>query len=395
MGARGLPQALASVYMKNELSVLLIDGEEKTVAPVREILEKSEAPSVRVQWAGTLARAVELLAGASFDAIVVHLELPDSKGFETFAGLKQHAAEATLIVVTETEDHELALRTLRAGAEESLTRDEVRAPGLGRRLRYAVERHWSRMPHEARVLAFIGSKGGVGTTTVALNMAAAMLALGKSVVAIEMHPDWGSFSTQLILTPARTIRRLIESANVSAAEVQEALFKLPSGLQVLFGPQTVAEFSAAIDAEKAAMILTGAASLADVVILDLPPGPSAANAALVHAANYSVLVLERERAAFESAVAHLPLVESWSAAQRTVGALVVNRTSFVESVSLDEITKRLSCGFLGTVPPAAEVLAVRGTGVPLTLARPELAFSHSVMQIAERLSVDPVKYFEV
>jgi len=381
--------------MKNELSVLLIDGEEKTVAPVREILEKSEAPSVRVQWAGTLARAVELLAGASFDAIVVHLELPDSKGFETFAGLKQHAAEATLIVVTETEDHELALRTLRAGAEESLTRDEVRAPGLGRRLRYAVERHWSRMPHEARVLAFIGSKGGVGTTTVALNMAAAMLALGKSVVAIEMHPDWGSFSTQLILTPARTIRRLIESANVSAAEVQEALFKLPSGLQVLFGPQTVAEFSAAIDAEKAAMILTGAASLADVVILDLPPGPSAANAALVHAANYSVLVLERERAAFESAVAHLPLVESWSAAQRTVGALVVNRTSFVESVSLDEITKRLSCGFLGTVPPAAEVLAVRGTGVPLTLARPELAFSHSVMQIAERLSVDPVKYFEV
>jgi hypothetical protein len=41
------------------------------------------------------------------------------------------------------------------------------------------------------------------------------------------------------------------------------------------------------------------------------------------------------------------------------------------------------------------VLAVRGTGIPLALARPDLAFSHSVMQIAERLSVDPVKYFEV
>ena len=225
-------------------------------------------------------------------------------------------------------------------------------------------------------------------------MAAAMLAVGKSVVAIEMHPDWGSFSTQLILTPARTIRRLLESAKVSAAEVQEALFKLPSGMQVLFGPQTVEEFSAEINAEKALMILKGAASLADVVILDLPPGPSAANAALVHAANYSVLVLERERAAFESAVAHLPMVESWSAAQRTVGALVVNRTSFVESVGLDEITKRLGWDSWERCrrrpsPGSPRHRHTAGAGPA------GLAFSHSVMQIAERLSVDPVKYFEV
>ncbi|MGD0579070.1 MAG: response regulator [Bryobacteraceae bacterium] len=377
------------------MSVLLIDGEEESAAQVREILEKSESPIMRMQWAGTLARAVELLEGASFDAIVVDLELPDSKGFETFARLKQHQAEAVLIVITAAADDELALRTLRAGAEECLTRTEVTAQGLGRRLRYAMARHLSRKPHEARVLAFIGSKGGVGTTTVALNMAAAMLAMGKSVIAAEMHPDLGSFSTQLLLAPTRSIRRLLESASISAQDVQESLFKLPSGLHVLFGPQTLKEFSTEIDAEKAVLILKAAGSLADVVILDLPPGPSAANAALVHAASFTVLVLERERAAFESAVAHLPLVESWSAAQRTVGALVVNRTAFVESVSLDEILRRLSCGFLGTIPPAAEVLAVRGTGAPLALARPDLAFSHSVMQVAERLSVDPVKYFEV
>jgi hypothetical protein len=47
--------------MKNELSILLIDGEEQSVAPVREILAKSESPFMQVQWAGTLARAVELL----------------------------------------------------------------------------------------------------------------------------------------------------------------------------------------------------------------------------------------------------------------------------------------------------------------------------------------------
>jgi pilus assembly protein CpaE len=381
--------------MKDELSVLLIDGEEQSVAQMRADLEKSESPAMRVQWAGALARAVELLAGASFDAIVLRLDLPDSKGFESLAQLRRHQGEAALIVVTEKVDHELALKSLRAGAEESLTREEVRAPGLGRRLHYAVERHWSRRPREARVLAFIGMKGGVGTTTVALNMAAALLGMGKSVIAIEMHPDLGSFGTQLVLTPTRSIRQLFNSGSIGAQEVQESLFKLPSGLQVLFGPQTQEEFSYALDAEKAVQILKGAASLADVVVMDLPAGPSAANAALIHAANYTVLVLERERAAFEAALAHLPLVESWSAAQRTVGFLVVNRTSFVESVSLDEITKRLSCGFLGTVPPAAEVLAVRGTGVPLALSRPDLGFSQSVIEVADRLSVDPVKYFEV
>jgi len=60
-----------------------------------------------------------------------------------------------------------------------------------------------------------------------------------------------------------------------------------------------------------------------------------------------------------------------------------------------EIRKRLSCGFLGTVPPAAEVLSVRTTGTPLALAQPELPFSLAMMQVAERLSVDPVEFFAV
>ena len=381
--------------MKSELAVLLVDGDQKSAASLREALEKSETPAIRAQWAGTLAQALELLAGATFDVIVMDLELPDSKGFETFTRLKQQQPEATLIVLTASENEDLALRTLRAGAEEHLLRGEVSAQSLGRRLRYALERRQSRIPRAARVLAFIGSKGGVGTTTVALNMAAAMLAMGKSVIAIEMHPDLGSFATQLILTPTRTIRRLSESANINAQDVQEYVFKLPSGLQVLFGPQTLNEFGHELDAEKALMILKGAASLTEVVILDLPAGPSAANAAMVHAANYTVMVMERERAAFEAAMVYLPLMESWSAAQRTVGALVVNRMAFVQSVGLEEILKRLDCGFLGTVPPAAELLAVRGTGAPLVLGRPEVAFSQSVQELAERLAVDPVKNFEV
>jgi MinD-like ATPase involved in chromosome partitioning or flagellar assembly len=381
--------------MKSELAVLLVDGDENSAAGLREALEKSQSPAIRAQWAGTLASALELLSSAAFDVVVLDLELPDSAGFETFSRLKQQQPEATLVVLTAADNEELALRTLRAGAQEHLNRSEARAPGFGRRLRYAVERHRSRIPRAARVLTFIGSKGGVGTTTVALNMAAAMLATGKSVIAIEMHPDYGSFATQLILTPTRTIRRLSESASINAQQVQEYLFKLPSGLQVLFGPQNMSDFSHQIDAERAVTILKAAASLAEVVILDLPSGPSAANAALVHASNFTVLVMERERAAFESLLVHLPLVESWSAAQRTVGALVVNRLSFVQSVPLEEILRRLECGFLGSVPPAAELLSIRGTGAPLVLAQPDVAFSQSIKEVAERLSVDPVRYFEV
>jgi len=378
-----------------ELSVLLIDGEEESAARVRAILEQLPSPPVKLQWAGTMARALEVLEGSSFDALVLHLDLPDSKGFETYTRLKQRQPEAALVVVVASHGDEMALRTLRAGAEECLTKTELHAQDFGRRLHYAVERRRARRPRQARVLAFIGAKGGVGATTVALNMAAAMMALGRTAIAAEMHPDWGSFSTQLMLTPTRSLRRLVDSPSIGVQEVQESLLKHVSGLQALFGPQTPEEFSADIDAEKALLVLKAARTLADVLVLDLPPGPSAANAALIHAANFTVVVLERERAAFESALAHLPLIEGWSATQGSVGALVVNRTSFVESVPLEEIRKRLSCGFLGTVPPAAEVLSVRTTGTPLALSQPELHFSVSMMQVAERLSVDPVKFFAV
>lgn len=378
--------------MKSELAVLLIDAEEQA-ATLREALQGGQVPAIQVQHAGTLARALEMLDSGAFDAVIVELDLPDSKGYETFARLKSKQPNAALLVLTSSEDEELALRTLRAGAEEHVTRGDLSGKALRRRVRHAVERRWARMPREARVLSFIGSKGGVGTTTTVLNVAAAMLTMGKSVIAAEMHPDFGSFATQLILTPSRTLPRLLEPATVNAQDVQESVFKLPSGLQILFGPQTADEFRADIDAEKAVQVLKACRSMADVILLDLPAGPSAANAALVHASNFTVFVLERERAAFESLVAHLPLLESWTPAQRAVGALVVNRISFVESISLDEILRRLKCGFLGTVPPAAETLAVRGTGAPLVMARPELGFSQALMEIADRLAADPVRFF--
>jgi pilus assembly protein CpaE len=85
-------------------------------------------------------------------------------------------------------------------------------------MRYAIGRHRAQaeqlrkaQPVKAgKVLGFIGAKGGVGTTTVALNVASILAQQNKTVIAIELRPDYGTFSLELAGAPIENLSNLLE-----------------------------------------------------------------------------------------------------------------------------------------------------------------------------------------
>ncbi len=150
--------------------------------------------------------------------------LPDSRGLQTLSRLRPHRGNAALIVLTASEDEELAFAALREGAEDHIVKGDVEGPALVRRIRLAVERRQSRARDDfsgprSVVLAFSGVKGGAGTTTVALNVAAALAKQNRSTIAIELQPCYGMFAYQLKHAPAANLSSL---ASLGAAQVDEA-----------------------------------------------------------------------------------------------------------------------------------------------------------------------------
>ncbi len=88
-----------------------------------------------------LAEALPKLACDACHVIISDLTLPDSQGLDTFNRLEAVAGNLPIIVISGTDDEELALQAVRQGAQDYLVKGRFDAPGLRRAVNYAIERH--------------------------------------------------------------------------------------------------------------------------------------------------------------------------------------------------------------------------------------------------------------
>lgn len=118
----------------------MVTDDSAAIATLRDKL--AAVASLQVQWtlAGKLAEALHRLGEERFDAVLLDLNLPDSRGPETCSKLHAHAPDAPIVVLTGQEDESLALDAVRTGAQDYLVLRKVDGRVIARVLQYAVER---------------------------------------------------------------------------------------------------------------------------------------------------------------------------------------------------------------------------------------------------------------
>jgi PAS domain S-box-containing protein len=75
-----------------------------------------------------------------FDVILLDLTLPDSYGLASLDALIQHAPNLPIVVLTNTNDDQLAVQAVRQGAQDYLVKRHLNQDNLVRSLHYAIER---------------------------------------------------------------------------------------------------------------------------------------------------------------------------------------------------------------------------------------------------------------
>ncbi len=178
------------------------------------------------------------------------------------------------------------------------------------------------MPGPVRVIAVSGGKGGVGKTTVAVNLATALAQAGSRVMLLDGDLGLANVDVLLGLAPRYTL------AHVLAGErtLEEILLETPSGLRVAPAASGVARMASLGPAEHVALVraFSGLASQLDTLIVDTSAGIADGVLQFSQAAQHVLVVLRDEPASITDAYALIKVLSRERGVQRF--RVVVNMT---------------------------------------------------------------------
>lgn len=120
--------------------LLLVEDNPADAYLLTEMLAEADEQQWQITQAPSLRIALEFLQNASFDVILLDLSLPDSKGLNTLTQIRETAPDLPIVVLTGTDDQELALQAVAKGAQDYLVKGKIASEVLVRVIRYAIER---------------------------------------------------------------------------------------------------------------------------------------------------------------------------------------------------------------------------------------------------------------
>jgi diguanylate cyclase (GGDEF)-like protein len=116
------------------IRVLLVESDEDYVAEVR-------AKDLEIEAVSELSLALQRLSQGGVDAILLSLDLADSRGMVTFDRAYAFAPDVPIIVLTAEPDEAAAVAAVQGGAQDYLVKSETTPHMLVRAVRHAIERH--------------------------------------------------------------------------------------------------------------------------------------------------------------------------------------------------------------------------------------------------------------
>ncbi len=122
------------------INILIIEDNPGDARLIQELLREVNPGGFSFFHADCLSRGMGFFDTQKFDLILLDLSLPDSSGLETFSKVQTHAPNLPIILLTGHDDQEMALRSVRLGAQDYLVKGEYEGKLIARAIQYAIQR---------------------------------------------------------------------------------------------------------------------------------------------------------------------------------------------------------------------------------------------------------------
>lgn len=303
------------------------------------------------------------------DVLLVELDSDPEAGLDLIRQAASATDSVTVMAYSCSKDADLVVRCMQVGAREFLA-----VPLNSEQLSQALQRAASRRPESStqrprrrgRNVAFLGAKGGVGSTTLAANYALALQKETKEdVCLVDLNTQLGDAALSLGLEPKFSVLDALESASRLDYDFLSALLaEHPSGLSVLAGPDSY-QPGRVSDSYALETLLDLLGQNFSYTVLDAGVGGEYTSTA-VQRADLVYLIIQADVATVRNAqrlISHF---------QATVGTgprmeLVMNRVGAKEQLSQAQVENTLGAKVRWSVPnDFRRIQDAHNRGVPLT-----------------------------
>jgi len=175
-------------------------------------------------------------------AILLDISSDAEQGLRVLEQLRQSAPELYVILSDLRSSEDFLLRSMRLGGADFMLQPLKRAEFSDAMNR--LDQHLQRVQRQGRQLGrmytFVGVKGGVGTTTAAINFAAVSAKQGKSTVLVDLDMDSGDAACYLGLRHQYSLADVVENLDqLDQAMLEGIMVRDALGFSVLCAPEEV------------------------------------------------------------------------------------------------------------------------------------------------------------
>jgi pilus assembly protein CpaE len=231
--------------------------------------------------------------------ILLDVMLPKLDGYQVATRIRAEegsGAHVPIIMLTAEAEVEQKIRGLRAGADDYLVKPFHPAELLARirslLARFAPKDGTVGRPPLGRILAFYGAKGGVGTTTIAINVAIALQKeLGRRVCLVDANLQFGDHRVFMDLgLDRKSIVDVASAPSIDADLLRGILVEHESKIDLLLAPPSP-EQAELVTKEHMAATLDALRGMYDYVVVDVDKRLDDLNLGILDAAELLLVVL--------------------------------------------------------------------------------------------------------
>jgi pilus assembly protein CpaE len=385
--------------MRDVQRIAIVDPSDATREALRNVLLGMESIWLEAECA-RYEFFLEVISQSIPDVAVVSLDSDQTKAIQLISQLNSELPEVPILAISARGDGQAILQALRSGAREFLTvpvvlEELLKALHRLQRSRPSGEKsNGEAMPSktESLVIAVLGSRGGVGCTSIAVNLGATLAQDPQHNAAlIDLDLALGDADVALDLTADYTLADV--SLNIDRLDLQflrRSLSKHDSGLSLLPHP-VLMEDAGLIREDHLQRVIGLLRASYTHLVLDLSKSFSSNDVTALRMADLILLVAQLDLSSLRNVVRTLATLGNEDSLANKV-QIVLNRVGSETDISLKKAEETIGKPIYWQIPNEPKPLTEsRNQGSPLLTYAPKCKVQQSIAGLAEAVCGKPLQ----